>query len=270
MANQFEPIYDFTGQNIIGYTDVTTGQQTLFGATGQQYTQEPEYYPPPRPAKDPMFAPEDWSPSYSPAREAIYDSYLYGGPGIVDTATGNIKLFDQQGNPRFYRYEDATDEFYSMPAARRDAIMDYLDGQGFDVGDTVSAISSMWKVMQLANNRGIDYEQTMMELSKYGAKKTPVAPVYRVTAAADLRAVANEVAKQTMGRELTEDEAARFVTERQQAEVSYQQGGAGMIEQLPNVSVAAEGFAQSAAPTESAAYTYLGKVNKLMGMLGAV
>jgi len=270
MADQFEPIYDFTGQNIIGYTDVTTGQQTLFGATGQQYTQEPEYYPPPRPAKDPMFAPEDWSPSYSPAREAIYDSYLYGGPGIVDTATGNIKLFDQQGNPRFYRYEDATDEFYSMPAARRDAIMDYLDGQGFDVGDTVSAISSMWKVMQLANNRGIDYEQTMMELSKYGAKKTPVAPVYRVTAAADLRAVANEVAKQTMGRELTEDEAARFVTERQQAEVSYQQGGAGMIEQLPNVSVAAEGFAQSAAPTESAAYTYLGKVNKLMGMLGAV
>jgi len=270
MADQFEPIYDFTGQNIIGYTDVTTGQQTLFGATGQQYTQEPEYYPPPRPAKDPMFAPEDWSPSYSPAREAIYDSYLYGGPGIVDTATGNIKLFDQQGNPRFYRYEDATDEFYSMPAARRDAIMDYLDGQGFDVGDTVSAISSMWKVMQLANNRGIDYEQTMMELSKYGAKKTPVAPVYRVTAAADLRAVANEVAKQTMGRELTEDEAARFVTERQQAEVSYQQGGAGMIEQLPNVSVAAEGFAQSAAPTETAAYTYLGKVNKLMGMLGAV
>jgi hypothetical protein len=270
MANQFEPIYDFTGQNIIGYTDVTTGQQTLFGATGQQYTQEPEYYPPPRPAKDPMFAPEDWSPSYSPARGAIYDSYLYGGPGIVDTATGNIKLFDQQGNPRFYRYEDATDEFYSMPAARRDAIMDYLDGQGFDVGDTVSAISSMWKVMQLANNRGIDYEQTMMELSKYGAKKTPVAPVYRVTAAADLRAVANEVAKQTMGRELTEDEAARFVTERQQAEVSYQQGGAGMIEQLPNVSVAAEGFAQSAAPTETAAYTYLGKVNKLMGMLGAV
>lgn len=270
MANQFEPIYDFTGQNLIGYTDVTTGQQTLFGSTGQQYTQEPEYYPPPRPAKDPMFAPEDWSPSYSPAREAIYDSYLYGGPGIVDTATGNIKLFDQQGNPRFYRYEDATDEFYSMPAARRDAIMDYLDGQGFDVGDTVSAISSMWKVMQLANNRGIDYEQTMMELSKYGAKKTPVAPVYRVTAAADLRAVANEVAKQTMGRELTEDEAARFVTERQQAEVSYQQGGAGMIEQLPNVSVAAEGFAQSAAPTETAAYTYLGKVNKLMGMLGAV
>jgi len=270
MANQFEPIYDFTGQNLIGYTDVTTGQQTLFGATGQQYTQEPEYYPPPRPAKDPMFAPEDWSPSYSPAREAIYDSYLYGGPGIVDTATGNIKLFDQQGNPRFYRYEDATDEFYSMPAARRDAIMDYLDGQGFDVGDTVSAISSMWKVMQLANNRGIDYEQTMMELSKYGAKKTPVAPVYRVTAAADLRAVANEVAKQTMGRELTEDESARFVTERQQAEVSYQQGGAGMIEQLPNVSVAAEGFAQSAAPTETAAYTYLGKVNKLMGMLGAV
>lgn len=270
MADQFEPIYDFTGQNIIGYTDVTTGQQTLFGATGQQYTQEPEYYPPPRPAKDPMFAPSDWSPSYSPAREAIYDSYLYGGPGIVDTATGNIKLFDQQGNPRFYRYEDATDEFYSMPAARRDSIMDYLDGQGFDVGDTVSAIGSMWKVMQLANNRGIDYEQTMMELSKYGAKKTPAAPVYRVTAAADLRAVANEVAKQTMGRELTEDEAARFVTERQQAEVSYQQGGAGVVEQLPNVSIAAEGFAKSAAPTESAAYTYLGKVNKLMGMLGAV
>lgn len=264
MADQFEPIYDFTGQNIIGYTDTTTGQQTLFGATGQQYTQEPDYYPPPRPAKDPMFAPADWTPANS------YDSYIYGGSGIVDTATGQIKLFDQQGNPRFYRYEDATDEFYSMPAARRDAIMDYLDGQGFNVDDTVSAIGSMWQVMQLANNRGIDYEQTMMELSKYGVKKTPTAPVYRVTAAADLRAVANEVAKQTMGRELTEDEAARFVTQRQQAEVSYQQGGAGMMEKLPNVSVAAEGFAKGVAPTESAAYTYLGKVNKLMGMLGAV
>lgn len=264
MADQFEPIYDFTGQNIIGYTDTTTGQQTLFGATGQQYTQEPDYYPPPRPAKDPVFAPADWTPANR------YDSYIYGGPGIVDTATGQVKLFDQQGNPRFYRYEDATEEFYSMPAARRDAIMDYLDNQGFNVDDTVSAIGSMWQVMQLANNRGIDYEQTMMELSKYGVKKTPSAPVYRVTAAADLRAVANEVAKQTMGRELTEDEAARFVTERQQAEVSYQQGGAGMMEQLPNVSVAAEGFAKGAAPTESAAYTYLGKVNKLMGMLGAV
>lgn len=260
----YQPIYDAAG-NPIGFINTVTGEQTLVGATGTQVQTSQEYYPAGRPSRDPRFAPQGWSPAN------VYDTYLYSGPGIVDSQTLGVKLFDQQGQPRFYRYEDATEEFYSMPNARRTAIMDYLDRQGFDVGDTVSAIGSLWKVMQIANSRGIDYEKTMIDLSKYGVQQqVQAAPLYRVTAAADIKSVANEVAKQTMGRELSEGELAQFVSEQQQRELGYQRATSGVVESPPSLQVSAEQFARGAAPSEAAAYTYLGKVRKFMGMLGAI
>jgi hypothetical protein len=45
--------------------------------------------------------------------------------------------------------------------------------------------------------------------------------------------------------------------------------GAGVVEDIPSVDVAAEQFAEQIAPTEANAYKFLGAIDMLRGSIGA-
>ena len=256
--------------------DVTMGQSETGTFIGQQLiepvpivssyqTQSSRYSPPPRPASDPNFAPSGWSPSNR------YDQYTYTGPGLVD-GNGLVRLFDDNGQPRYYTQGDATQYYYSLGPAQRSLILNVMARKGYSVGTPERDQNAIWDLMLASNNLGRTLEVTLRELDKVApdvAEKV-AAPRYRVSSSADLKTIANQVAQRTLGREFTADESARFVQSYQQSELGLQQAGAGVVEDIPSVDVAAEQFAQQVAPTEANAYAYLGAVDRLMKNLGAV
>jgi hypothetical protein len=229
------------------------------------YGTEMTFTPPPRPAADPNFAPSGWSPKNR------YDQYTYTGPGLVD-GNGLVRMFDQNGQPRYYNRGDASQYYYNLPPAQRALIVNVMGRKGYSVGTPERDMNAIWDLMLASNNLGRTLDVTLTQLDKIApdvAEKV-AAPRYRVSAAADLRTVANQVAMRTLGREFTADESARFVQSYQQAEMGFQQAGAGVVEQPAAVDVAAEQFAQQVAPTEANAYAYLGAVDRLMKSVGRI
>jgi len=213
-------------------------------------------------------------PYTPPARDVYVDGKLtkYSGPGVVDS-NANFGLLDEAGNPTYYDLRnDPTQLYNEIGEQQLSVLIDILDRKGYRVDTGPQVISALSDLMEYANVMGRTWDvalRTMDQKFPDQAEKI-AAPRYRVSAPADIRTVANEVAKRTLGRAFNDDEAERFVRSYQQAELGYQQATSGVIEQPASMDVAAQQFAEEVAPTEANAYKYLGAVDMLMKNLGAV
>jgi hypothetical protein len=196
---------------------------------------------------------------------------LYTGPNLVDenNQVTNLGKYDVSEESAKYIWG-------SMKPAERQRIMDILDNSGLYSGqrgyaNDINAIQ-MW--LDYSNTQMITRSRSLLEMQKNppggGGRGGSYRPRFRVSAAEDLRVVANQIAKQTLGREFTTDEAARFVSAYQQREVQAQQAalGGGTFAEAPSPDVAAQGFAQQVAPTEANGYKFLGFMNKIFSATG--
>lgn len=198
-------------------------------------------------------------------------SAVYTGPNLVDenNTVTNLTAYDTSEDYAKYVWGSLTPD-------RRQQIMDTLDNSGFYGGgrsyaNDINAIQ-MW--LDYSNTLGVTNRRALLEMQKNpvgkGGGGGGYRPRFRVSAAEDLKVVANQVAKQTLGREFTTDEAAKFVSAYQQREVQAQQAamGGGTIEQAPSADVFAQQFAQQVAPTEANGYKFLGLMNRIFSATG--
>jgi hypothetical protein len=222
----------------------------------------------PRWASDPNYTPENWTP------QNRYATYMTTEGGLVDS-NGNF-LTDENGER--YLYNPGVDGFNAWVNAdpdERERIADIVRSKGYNVETTDDYIQAFSMLFDVSNNLGVTFDRAIPEFKRLWPDvpaDVPKAPTYRVTAAEDIKAVAKNVAYQTLGRAFTEAEADQFVQSYQQMQVQSQAAasGGGVVESAPDIGVAAEQFAQTAAPKEADAYQYLGHVNALFGSLGAI
>lgn len=214
-----------------------------------------------------------------PARTAIIDGQTvqYTGPGIVDSK-GNL-IQESYYDPDV----DAGNLYASLSPDSLARLTDTLFRKGFyrsgEPGDFISDKNAIANLYDYANIYGRDITWAVNNLrasvpdsaamSRVGSG---VARRYRKSSPDDLRIVANRVAQDTLGRELTADEQQRFIAAYQGQEVAAQRAAysSSTFTEAPSADVAAQQFAQQAAPTEANAYKYLGYVNKLFNAVGGI
>jgi len=214
-------------------------------------------------------------PYNPPTRELMVDGQRqpYDGPGVVNRS-GELELFDDQNNPRFYYPRDeATQLYYSLPSEQKLMVLDIMERKGYQTGTAARDINALEDLLITANRLGRTWDVTLRQLDQIApdvADKV-AAPRYRVSSRADIAEIANQVAQRTLGRAFREDEVQQFVSAYQGQEVGFQQrmAGSGVVEDIPSVDVAAEQFAEQIAPTEANAYKFLGAIDTLRGVVGA-
>jgi hypothetical protein len=209
-----------------------------------------------------------------PARVVIRGSRgtgVYTGPNLVDE---NNRVTNQTA----YDTSESYAKFIwgSLTPASRQQVLDTLDNNGFYGGGRsyVNDINAIQMWLDYSNTLGVTSNRALMEMQKNpvgkGSGGGSYRPRFRVSAAEDLKVVANQVAKQTLGREFTTDEAAKFVSAYQQREVQSQQAamGGGTFSEAPSADVFAQQYAQQVAPTEANGYKFLGYMNKIFSAIG--
>jgi|GEM_PF-1545410 len=209
-------------------------------------------------------------PYTPPPREIFRDGSWeqYDGHGNVNER-GQFIRFDENGDPSYYDLDnDPIQMYYGLPPDELSQIVDVLDRKGYSVNTIPQVQSALANIMLQANVEGRDFNYMLRQLDRRAPDKQPAAPRYRVTSAADIRSVAHEMAKRTLGRRFTEDEVNKFVESYQSSQVAAQQAGAGVAEQATSLQTAAEQYAMQAAPTEAQGYKFLGKMDTFMGLLG--
>lgn len=210
----------------------------------------------------------DYSP---PTRLVVRDGNwsAYDGDGLV-TQDGRI-LTDEQGNPYYYDLERDAEIVYSgLSPSGRQTIMEKLFAAGFisesGIGDFTQEANAVRDWLYFSNIQGLEKDNALnARLAGGPLQSRRLSGVgRRVTNPEDIKVVANQIAQQTLGRELTDEEANQFIQVRRGQEM------AGGSVQAASLDVAAQGFAQQIAPTEANAYKYLGYMNKLFGSLGGI
>lgn len=214
-------------------------------------------------------------PYNPPTRELVVDGQRqpYDGPGVVNRR-GELELFDDMNNPRFYYPRDeAVQLYYSLPSEQKMMVLDIMERKGYQTGTAARDINALEDLLITANRLGRTWDVTLRELDQIAPDVADqvAAPRYRVSSRADITEIANQVAQRTIGRSFREDEVQKFVAAYQGQEVGFQQrmSGAGVVEDIPSVDVAAEQFAEQIAPTEANAYKFLGAIDMLRGSIGA-
>lgn len=192
----------------------------------------------------------------------------YNGPGLVD-ATGQIA----QQEP--YSQDYAPFLYNSLTPANRIALIGQLQTAGFInkgmIGNQVEEITAVNRWLMSANAAGLTKDNYLnQKLTGKTPASTGSSRTYRKTNPDDLKAVAKQVAQQTLGRDFTDDEADRFVQAFQAQEVAAQRAlyGGGSVMEAPSADVAAQTFAEEQAPTEASAYKTLGYINKFFNAIG--
>lgn len=196
----------------------------------------------------------------------------YNGPGLVNSS-GQVEKID--GKEQGYTAEYAPFIYNSLSPAAQDALMTQLERAGFieksQFNDTVAEVTALARVMQLANANGITYRNYLgQRLAGKQSVSSGSGRTYRTTNPDDLKAVARQVAQQTLGRGFTDEEADRFVRAFQAEEIAEQRraSGGGTMVQAASADVAAEQFAEEQAPDEASAYKTLGYINKFFNAIG--
>lgn len=214
-----------------------------------------------------------------PARTTIIDgeSVQYTGPGIVDSR-GNL-VSETYYDPDV----DAGNLYASLAPDALARLTDTLFRKGFyrsgEPGDFISDKNAIANLYDYANIYGRDItwavnnlRSTVPDSAAMSRVGSGVARRYRVSSADDLRFLANRVAQDTLGRELSADEQQRFIAAYQGQEMQAQRAAysSSTFMEAPSADVAAQQFAEQAAPTEANAYKYLGYVNKLFSAVGGI
>lgn len=200
-----------------------------------------------------------------------------GGMTIPTIYTGD-KLVDENNQVTNLTRYDTSEEnakyiYGSMSPERRAQIFSILKQKGFyggrDVGFYANDITAIQGWLDYSNTTGYTSGRALQEMQKnlpnFGGGGGGYRPRFRVSAAEDLKVVANQVAKQTLGREFTTDEAAKFVSAYQQREVQAQKAAmsGGTYSEAPAADVMAQQFAQQVAPSEANGYKFLGLMNRI-------
>lgn len=194
----------------------------------------------------------------------------YNGPGIVSRDGQLIR----EG---YYGESDVYSRYSVSPSARQTLFKkliaaDFLDSRSAnDVNAQIDAIS---KWLNFANILGIEADWALDQRLSEGpmiGRGGGVTRTYTMSNTQDLVAAAKTVARDTIGREISDIEAQQFAAMYQQQEVGYQKqaAGGGTVQQPTALETAALTFAQNVAPKEASAYGYLGYMNKLFDMIGA-
>jgi hypothetical protein len=220
---------------------------------GSMASNQPVYNPPPR-----------------IARQGSHGMRPYTGNNLVDDNNNitNLTFYDTS--------EDyAKSVWGNLSPDSRESIMGVLKSKGFYRGDRSfgNDIDAIQNWLDYSNTLGVTSSRALTEMQKnmpnYGGGGG-YAPRYRVSSTDDLKAVARQVAQQTIGREFTTDEANRFVQAYQSAEVSAQKSamGGGVVQDVASADVFAQQFAQQVAPTEANGYQFLGYMNQIFNAFG--
>lgn len=219
-----------------------------------------------------------------PTRRAIRNGKWvdYNGPGLV-TENGTLLTKDSQGNlvtsggtPFYYDIEADSRKFYAgMSPSMRIAVTEQLVAANFlsanNIGDYDAELYAMQKLMDYANTMGKEWKYALKERVLTGpARRGGVKVTYRTSNTEDLTRAVKQVAQQTIGREVSDEEAQMFAKEYQQQEVSYQRAaaGGGTVMSPMNLETAAAQFVEKAQPREAAGYKYLGYMNQLFDAIG--
>lgn len=203
---------------------------------------------------------------------------MYYGPGLVGT-NRQILTDPTTGQPLTYNPKvDAPAVYSQMSPANRAVVLQVLYQKGLHPstpGKFDSDVSAFQNLLEYAAAGGITMERALNELqqnvpdyNKSGRGGGGITA--RVTSPEDLKAVAKQVAQNTLGRSFTDDEANQFVAAYQAQEKAYQNTAGGVAVQTPGADVAAQSFAQQVAPTEAQGYKYLGYMNKLFDAIGSM
>lgn len=218
------------------------------------------------------YAPQPDSPYQPPPRTVVIDGQRqqYDGTGLVN-ANNEFQFYDSSGQPGNYNLRNDPLQLYmSLPQEELDGLLGLMENVGYRVDTRAQQLSAISELMEASNVIGRTYDVTLRELGMKSPGMATSAPRYRVSAPGDILAVGNQVAKKTLGRAFTDEEGQRFVASYQQAELGYQQAGSGVVTATPGADVAAQQFAEQAAPTEAQAYKYLGAVDMLMRNVGEI
>lgn len=192
----------------------------------------------------------------------------YNGLGLVNSS-GQV----ERDAP--YPDDFAPAVYNGLSPANQDVLMNQLEKAGLieksQLNDPVAEVTALNTLMDLANANGITYKNYLgQRLAGKQSVSSGSSRTYRTTNPDDLKAVARQVAQQTLGRGFTDEEADRFVRAFQAEEIAEQRraSGGGTMVQAASADVAAEQFAEEQAPDEASAYKTLGYINKFFNAIG--
>tara|TARA_R110000868_G_scaffold95825_3_gene263423 strand:- start:2982 stop:3749 length:768 start_codon:yes stop_codon:yes gene_type:complete len=210
---------------------------------------------------------------YSPGQRLIVVNgkwQVYKGPGLVD-AKGRIVTTST------YNLDSEPGRLWaSFNPRERAAKMEQLVSAGFlstaGLDDYNSQLNGIAQWLQASNYLGLEKENTLSTLIAGGpqiSRGGGSSPNYVVSNPEELKVIAKKVSQETLGRELNDEDINRFVKAYQAQELQAQQGS-GVVTRMAGSDVAAQEFAKKSAPTEAAAYEYLGYVNKFVDAIGSL
>lgn len=173
--------------------------------------------------------------------------------------------------------QDPRQTYGSLNPAGRKRLTESLISAGFldpdYATDFSSNISALTEAMDEANTLGLELDNWLQQKAAGSPRRTTggATRTYRTTNTQDLVRIVNQVAQDTIGRKLTDDEAARFASSYQSQEVAFQKAayGGGSVMDVPSLETSAMSFVQQARPQEEAGYKYLGYMNQLFDSIGA-
>jgi hypothetical protein len=212
--------------------------------------------------------------TYSPGERLIVENgkwKVYKGPGLVD-ANGKIVTTST------YNLDNEPGRLWASYNPReRAAKMEQLVSAGFlstaGLDDYSSQLNGIAQWLQASNYLGLEKENTLATLIAGGPQISRGggggSPNYVVSNPEELKLIAKKVSQETLGRELNDEDIDRFVKAYQAQELQAQRGS-GVTARMAGADVAAQEFAQESAPTEAAAYEYLGYVNKFVDSIGSL
>ena len=219
--------------------------------------------------------------TYTPGQRLIVDNgkwKIYEGPGLVNAKGGIEKI---QGSTYVYDLQNEPGRLWASYNPReRFEKMEQLVSAGFlspaGVDDYSSQLNGIAKWLQASNYLGLEKENTLATLiaggpsiKRGGTSGTGGTPSYVVSNPDELKLIAKKVSQETLGRELNDEDIDRFVKAYQAQELQAQKSS-GVTTRMAGADVAAQEFAQESAPTEAAAYEYLGYVNKFVDSIGSL
>jgi len=221
----------------------------------QLYDPSPAYKPLPRPATDPRFAPQGWTPEQGP--------YMYQGGGLVDTDGMILTRPNEQGVEDVYYYDASLDAFnlyISSSPSQRLAVMRILNRKGIQTETLEEIVRGYAYLYEQANQLGVAFDVALQRFSVY-APDAPITAeaVYRVTSPTDIKSIAQQTAVQIIGREMPEEDANRFVQIYQnlQRAEGRQAAEGGEVMAAPSISAAAEQFTRERFADRADAYETL-------------
>jgi len=201
---------------------------------------------------------------------------IYQGPGLV-TADG--KVADRGDGPFYYDIRNEPGIVWSSKSPQdRYLLMQQLVTAGFlsssSIDDYSSQINAISQWLQASNFTGLEKDNFL----KNQIAGKPINPQvgaggparqYVVSSPAELKIIAKRVSQETLGRELNDDDIAKFIKAYQSQELDAQKSS-GIIARVPGADVAAQEFAQESAPTEAQGYQFLGYVNQFFKAIGEI